>query len=112
MAHFRKQTPIPASQKELYDWHASGGAFSRLAPPWEQIEIVQWKGGIQTQNEDPWKQFGDISQDAQVILRTKVGPMWQTMHAKHTAHKKPEMFTDVMLKGPFAFCARWVAWRF
>lgn len=102
MAHFRKQTPIRAPQKELYKWHASGGAFSRLAPPWEKIEIVEWRGGIQTQDEDSWKQFGDISLGAQVILRTKVGPIWQKMHAKHTAHKKPEMFTDVMIKGPFA----------
>ena len=102
MAHFRKQTNIPASQQDLYSWHASGGAFSRLAPPWEKIEIVEWRGGVQTQHEAPWKQFGDISQGSQVILRTKVGPIWQTMHAKHIAHKKPEMFTDVMLKGPFA----------
>ena len=102
MATFRKQTPIPASQNDLYDWHASGGAFSRLAPPWEQIEIVEWRGGIQTRDKDPRMQFGDISQDAQVILRTRVGPIWQTMHAKHTAHKKPEMFTDVMIKGPFS----------
>ena len=102
MAHFRKQTQIPVSQQELYDWHASGSAFSRLAPPWEQIEIIEWKGGVQTQHKESWKQFGDISEGAQVILRTKVGPIWQKMHAKHTAHKKPEMFTDVMLKGPFA----------
>ena len=102
MAHFRKQTKIPASQQELYNWHASGSAFSRLAPPWEQIEIVEWKGGVQTQDEESWKQFGDISQGAQVILRTKVGPIWQKMHAKHTEHKKPEMFTDVMVRGPFA----------
>ena len=102
MAHFRKQTQIPASQQELYNWHGSGGASSRLAPPWEQIEIVEWKGGVQTQHEESWKQFGDISQGAQVILRTKVGPIWQKMHAQHTAHKQPEMFTDVMIKGPFA----------
>ena len=102
MAHFRKQTPIPVSQQELYDWHASGGAFSRLAPPWEQIEIVEWKGGVNSQQKEPWAQFGDISQDAEVILQTKVGPIWQTMHAKHVAHKQPEMFRDVMIKGPFS----------
>lgn len=105
MAHFRKQTHIPISQQELYDWHASGGAFSRLAPPWEEIEIVEWKGGIQSQDKKSWAQFGDISKGAQVILRTKVGPIWQTMHAEHVAHVQPEMFCDEMRKGPFAHWA-------
>jgi uncharacterized protein (TIGR01777 family) len=103
MSIFLKKTPIPVPQKILYDWHASGGAFFRLAPPWEQIEIQDWKGGEKTRSFSPSVQFGDISKGAQISLRTKVGPIWQSMRAEHVAHKKPEMFADQMVQGPFSY---------
>ena len=102
MATFSKRSSLPVSQQALYDWHASGSAFSRLAPPWEQIEVEQWCGGEATTQLPKEEQYGDISTGAQVFLRTKVGPLWQKMHAVHIDHKKPSLFVDEMKKGPFA----------
>ena len=103
MKTFIQKTTIPVSQQSLYDWHASKVAFSRLLPPWEHIEIQDWKGGIATQNLSPKEQWGDLSTGAKVYLKTKVGPFWQSMCAEHVAHKEPEVFVDRMIKGPFAY---------
>ncbi len=40
-----------------------------------------------------------------VVLRTKVGPFWQTIEAEHVAYEPGRMFADRMNKGPFA---RWL----
>jgi len=36
---FRSALPISAA--ELYAWHARPGAFARLAPPWQRIEVLE-----------------------------------------------------------------------
>ena len=102
MKHFSKRSFLPVSRQALYDWHASGSAFSRLAPPWERIEIEKWLGGEATKDLSKEEQFGDISTGAQVFVRTKVGPLWQKMRAVHIAHEKPSLFVDEMKQGPFA----------
>ena len=102
MERFYKKTQIPVSQQELYDWHASGAAFERLAPPWETIVISNWEGGIATQDQPKEEQFGDISKGAKISLKTKIGPIWQKMLAEHVAHQEPDFFVDEMRKGPFS----------
>ena len=79
MKTFIQKTTIPVSQQSLYDWHASKVAFSRLLPPWENIEIQDWKGGEATQNLSKREQWGDLSLGAQVHLKTKVGPFWHIL---------------------------------
>ena len=105
MAEFVRRTTTPVSPRALYDWHASGGAFSRLAPPWESIEVQSWRGGVATQDQHVANQYGDISTGATITLRTAIGPIGTTMIARHVDHREGELFVDEMIKGPFA------AWR-
>lgn len=37
-----------------------------------------------------------------MILRTKLGPLWQTIEAEHVAYEPGRMFADRMVRGPFA----------
>ncbi len=37
-----------------------------------------------------------------VVLRVRVGPLWQTIEAEHVAYEPGRSFTDRMVRGPFA----------
>jgi uncharacterized protein (TIGR01777 family) len=88
---FAKQSPMPASPAELFDWHARPGAFARLAPPWERIEVV---GG-----------FPEIAEGSRVTLRMAKGPLRLRWVAEHRQVRPGEGFQDVQVRGPFAFWA-------
>ncbi|MHC4959385.1 MAG: TIGR01777 family oxidoreductase [Planctomycetota bacterium] len=76
----------------LARWHDRPGAFERLAPPWEAIELLD--------------QQGEVPQDgSRVTLRTRVGPLWTKWIAEHEAYQPGRGFRDVQVKGPFA---RWI----
>ena len=104
MTRFVQRLTVPCSASALYQWHASGGAFQRLAPPWEHIRVRSWEGGEATQGMPQAQQFGDISTGATVTIQTRIGPIPATMVAKHTDHAADSHFVDEMIKGPFA---RW-----
>lgn len=46
MATFIKTVERPVSAEEAFAWHERAGAFGRLTPPWEKVEVVNAKGGI------------------------------------------------------------------
>ena len=37
---------IEAPSEEVFDWHARSGAFQRLTPPWETVQIIRNNGGM------------------------------------------------------------------
>ncbi len=83
MATFVQRTRIEASAEELFAWHARPGAFERLAPPWETLEILARSGGI-----DP---------GSRVTVKTSHG----TWVAEHTELVPGRRFRDVQREGPF-----------
>ncbi len=85
---FIKESVIEASVEEVFAFHERPDAFSLLQPPWERSEIIQPPAGLEV--------------GTQVVLRSKLGPMWITIEAEHVAYVKNERFEDVMRKGPFA----------
>ena len=86
----RSRMPVPAT--ELFSWHTREGAFERLTPPWETLEVLERSGqGIQ--------------EGAQVKLRMKLGPVHHTWVARHTKYIEGSLFQDEQVSGPFA---RWV----
>jgi uncharacterized protein (TIGR01777 family) len=89
-ATFTLRSPMPAPADELYAWHARPGAFRRLQPPWEAVEVTDARGG-----------FG---QDTYTLtLRTKVlGPFKGTWVAEAFGFQPGRQFEDRQLKGPFA----------
>jgi ligand-binding SRPBCC domain-containing protein len=85
---FTKESIIRASAAEVFAFHEAPDAFERLQPPWQTTEILQPPSSLET--------------GTRVVLRTKVGPVWQTIVAEHVAYEPGKMFADRMLRGPFA----------
>jgi uncharacterized protein (TIGR01777 family) len=88
---FTHRSPMPVSADALYAWHARPGAFERLNPPFDPVEVEERAGGLEV--------------GARTVIRMKVGPVHQRWVAEHTAHEPGRMFRDEQRDGPFA---RWV----
>jgi hypothetical protein len=88
---FLKESVIAASAETVFAFHEAPDAFARLLPPWQTSEIIT----------PPCS----LAVGTKVVLRTKVGPIWQTIEAEHVAYEPGRMFADRMNKGPFA---RWL----
>lgn len=46
---FERSVAVPASPEELFAWHERPGAFQRLNPPWENVEVKSPTGGIRNE---------------------------------------------------------------
>jgi len=86
--HFVKESVIHASAATVFAFHERSDAFARLMPPWQTSQILKPPTSLEVRSR--------------VILRTKVGPFWQTIEAEHVAYEPGKMFADRMVKGPFA----------
>ena len=64
------------------------GAFERLTPPWERVEIVERSGGL----ED----------GARTVVRVRAGPASLRWVAVHRDHVPGRRFVDEQVEGPFA----------
>ncbi len=83
--------PVPAA--DLFGWHERPGAFVRLSPPWQSVELERWDG-IRT---------GD-----RAVMRLGAGPLSVPWVAEHRAYSEACrhgdgacQFQDVQLRGPF-----------
>ncbi len=90
MPTFTHRSRIPAPAEAVFGWHARPGAFERLVPPWQPVELVERSGGI----ED----------GARVVLRLRLGPFSRTWVAEHLDYEAGRQFRDRQVRGPFA---RW-----
>ena len=85
---FRRSVRIERSAAEVFAWHERPGAFQRLCPPWEKVQVVAQSGGIRD--------------GATVSLRTKIGPFWTRWEIVHQDYVAGRQFRDVLRSGPFA----------
>jgi ligand-binding SRPBCC domain-containing protein len=85
----RSRLPVPA--KEAFAWHERPGAFERLLPPWERVEVLERSGGVQN--------------GARTVLRLRTGPVWTRWEAVHRDYVPGRQFADEQVEGPFS---RWV----
>jgi hypothetical protein len=85
---FRRSVRIERPAAEVFAWHERPGAFERLCPPWERVEVRARSGGIRD--------------GARVSLRTKIGPLWVRWEIEHRDYVGGRQFRDVLLRGPFA----------
>lgn len=88
MSEFVQRSLMPASAEDLLAWHARPGAFERLLPPWERIEIRQ-----------PTRSLANGDR-AELVIR--IGLLRQRMVAEHHALPDGIGFRDVQVVGPFA----------
>ena len=71
----------------VFAWHAQPGAFQRLCPPWESVDVVEAQG---------------IEAGARTTLVTRAGPIVQRWVAEHRRGPTSLSFVDVQVEGPFA----------
>lgn len=88
--HAEFRTRLEATPREVLDWHLRPGAFERLVPPWERVEVAGRTGAIDDGGE--------------VTLRVGFGPFSLDWVARHRDFRPGESFVDDQVRGPFA---RW-----
>lgn len=86
---FIRKIRVPVSAEELFQWHARTGAFERLQPSWEKIEIISRSGGLE--------------KGSRIELRVKVGPFWKRWISEHQDYQKGKFFQDLQIEGPFRY---------
>ncbi|MFG0273468.1 MAG: TIGR01777 family oxidoreductase [Phycisphaerales bacterium] len=91
MPRLLAQSRIHAPSRLLADWHFRPGAFERLGPPWQRIEVV----------ERPER----LEDGAMLRMRLRMGPLGLTWIARHEQCEPGRRFVDVQERGPFG------AWR-
>ena len=85
--HFSRRVRLPVPAREAFAWHARPGAFERLTPPWERVEVVERRGGI----ED----------GARLVMRVGPSPVAVRWVADHRDTIPGRQFVDVQTSGPF-----------
>jgi len=83
-----RSTVVPHSVDDVYAWHARPGAFERLTPPWERVEILEQAGG-----------FDD---GGRTVLRVRAGLASLRWVAVYRDHLPGRRFVDEQVEGPFA----------
>jgi uncharacterized protein len=91
MAVYEKRSPIPAPVEDLFSYHENPGAFMRLNPPWEPVELIDYSGSIQ--------------EGSTAHIKLKIGPIPVHWKLVHRDFRKNEQFADAQITGPFA---RWI----
>ena len=86
---FRKESVIAASAATVFAFHERPDALAQLTPPWQKTEILLPPASLQV--------------GTRVLLRTRIGPLWQTIEAEHVAYEAGKSFADRMVRGPFAY---------
>jgi hypothetical protein len=85
---FVKESVIGASAEKVFAFHEAPDAFERLQPPWQTTRILQPPTSLEV--------------GTRVVLKIKVGPLWQTLVVEHVEYEPGRMFADRMVEGPFA----------
>ncbi|HJL15973.1 MAG TPA: TIGR01777 family oxidoreductase, partial [Sandaracinaceae bacterium LLY-WYZ-13_1] len=75
---------------QVFAFHERPGAFRRLTPPYERVEVERREGSIRN---------GD-----RTVLRMRLGPLSRRWVAEHRGYEAGRQFVDVQVSGPFA---RW-----
>jgi ligand-binding SRPBCC domain-containing protein len=86
---FTKQTIVPGTPQQVWDFHSEPGTFALLLPPFERTIILQ----------------SPESLEVGVTVRTKtyIGPIPILIHAVIVEVVRYQYFSDIMKSGPFAY---------
>jgi len=80
---------IPASADAVFNWHESPGAFERLTPPLEPVQVLRIEGGIKD--------------GTRVSLLVRPWPFSLEWELEHRDYRPGRSFTDQQVRGPFRF---------
>lgn len=87
MSRFSIQSIVSALPETVFDWHERPGAFDRLIPPWQEMQVLERSGGIKD--------------GARVVMKMKHGPRWVRWVAQHRDYQYGHQFCDEQVEGPF-----------
>lgn len=95
---FDAVSDLPFARPDVFAWHARPGAFERLSPPWQPVQILQ---------------EADSLRSGTAILRLPGGARWVARHVPE-AYRPPARFGDELvtegaglLGGALAATVRW-----
>jgi uncharacterized protein (TIGR01777 family) len=88
MPVFETRAVMPVSVEELFAYHARPGAFERLAPPWQRLDIIEQTGGMQD--------------GGRVVFDVRLGPLKRRWVAEMSGYQEGRQFVDTQIEGPFA----------
>lgn len=83
-----RTSTLPVSAEEAFAWHERPGAFERLVPPWERVEVLERTGGIRD--------------GARTVVRVRAGPVSLRWVAQHREYVPGRRFVDEQVEGPFS----------
>ncbi len=88
MPNFERSLSLPLPPQDLFHWHERSGAFERLCPPWDPVEVIH--------------SDGHIRDGSQVKLKVK-GPLGipLSLEVTHQNYREGESFQDCQVRGPF-----------
>jgi ligand-binding SRPBCC domain-containing protein len=95
MPVFEKRTQVPASCKQVFDWHAHPDAFDRLAPPWAGVHVLKRHRSL----TDGEILVLRIDIPLPILKRLPIGPLWI---AEIFDVEPGVRFCDRQIAGPFA----------
>jgi len=88
LQEFVARTRLPVSAGQAYAWHARPGAFQRLSPPWQHVEVLEQGAGL--------------SEGTRIVMRLRAGPLRKRWVAVHGPCVPGREFRDSAESGPFA----------
>jgi uncharacterized protein (TIGR01777 family) len=92
MTTWERTTFLPgATARALFDWHMRPGAFQRLRPPWERMDLLH--------HDEPVRVGGDTR------IRVYLGPLYKTWLDRIVHIEEGRGFVDEQVAGPMR------AWR-
>ncbi len=86
---FRREVLLPCSASEAFDLHAREGAFERLAPPWDRLEILSKTGT-------------GLEENSTILLQLRKLGFRKEWLAVISECSDGVYFKDVQVRGPFA----------
>ncbi|MEM6453812.1 MAG: TIGR01777 family oxidoreductase [Acidobacteriota bacterium] len=96
---FDSRVSLPVRPHEAFAWHARPGAFDRLVPPWQAIEVIDRTDDIAR---------GGLVDGSRLTFRMRRGPVALRWVAEHRSvdpggpDRDTAQFRDVQIRGPFA----------
>ncbi len=84
---FKSKLKVNVPVEKLFRWHENDGAFERLTPPFDPVNVT--------------KRIGGGVDGGTVYIAMKAGPIPLTWVAQHHSYKKNVQFLEDQTSGPF-----------
>jgi len=85
--HFTSRLDLDVPKSHLWSWHERPGAFERLSPPWQRVEVVKRTNGI--------------GEGERLVMKLGRKPFRITWEALHGPMVRGVSFEDTQVRGPF-----------